>query len=80
MHLLEGAAAVGFGFDGDDGFVRIVGDDEEDLAGDLVDVELLDERSTARAAGERLGRRAGGLLQAGPGEAHDRPRSTSGRR
>ena len=52
-----------FRLEGEDEFLRVVGDDQEDLARDLVDLQLLGERAPMADSGQREGRVTRGVLE-----------------
>ncbi|GGQ67133.1 hypothetical protein GCM10010496_33360 [Streptomyces asoensis] len=60
----------GFALDRDDLLVRIVGDDQEHLARDLVHVESRGEEVAVADVGQGQGRPVGGVLEVVTGRAH----------
>jgi hypothetical protein len=69
------AGVFGFALDRDDLFVRVVGDDQEHLAGDLVHVESPGEGVSVADAREGQGRLAGGVLEPVTGRVHGAARA-----
>ncbi|GAA3770530.1 hypothetical protein GCM10022206_06330 [Streptomyces chiangmaiensis] len=53
MFVLQQPPVLRFCLEGDDAFVRVVRDDQEDLARHLVDVQLLGERAPVADSGLR---------------------------
>jgi hypothetical protein len=64
------AGVFGFALDRDDLFVRVVGDDQEHLARDLVHVEPRGEGVSVADVAQRQGRPAGGVLEPVTGRVH----------
>jgi hypothetical protein len=59
------------GLEGDDAFVRVVRDDQEDLARHLVDVQLLGERTSVADPEQRQCRVARFVLELLAADGHD---------
>ena len=64
------AGVFGFALDRDDLFVRVVGDDQEHLARDLVYVESRGEGFSVADVREGQGRLVGGVLEPVTGRVH----------